>query len=245
MQGEYNLCETCGFIRSVLCYDDVEEDEAESSLFSSPTTIGAAYSTLKRDVRALWIPTSPEEQPSHCRNEVPVIDCPSPLVFLRDYVQLNRPVIIRGLIDDWKALHSWNDLLDLKSRVDASSESTEDDFITVDVTPNGKGDCVVKDDDHNLIFVKPEERRMRFSEFIDTLSEDGHINDESPTTADDFSSWASENQKKKKEGVCYYSHQNDCFRSPTESVSSTLLSDISPNEVCSDSKLITLLHFPI
>jgi len=104
-------------------------------------------------------------------------------------------VIIRGLIDDWRALHCWSDLEYLKQRVVQGSQGKMsfsysslsssclisyiegDDLITVDVTPNGKGDCVMKNDDGGLVFTKPEERRMRFSDFIDSLSESGHIND--------------------------------------------------------------------
>jgi len=32
---------------------------------------------------------------------------PSPLVFYRDYVSANKPVVVRGAIEHWPAVHSW------------------------------------------------------------------------------------------------------------------------------------------
>ena len=41
--------------------------------------------------------------------------------------------------------------------------------VTVDVTPGGRGDAVVDIPGHGPVFVKPEERRMKFAEFLPFL----------------------------------------------------------------------------
>lgn len=162
---------------------------------------------------------------------------PSPADFFRDYVATSTPVVISGGASSFlKTSHgSWDDLPSLAGR--GGSGNLE---VTVDFTPNGRGDCVVEvphgmlsghsDDDVNgndssrgdaagevgvtkeessgrgssgkavdaggvggvsespppaaapevtlstagagttAVFVKPEERRMRFEAFIDMLS---------------------------------------------------------------------------
>lgn len=39
---------------------------------------------------------------------IPRIDAPSPEVFRREYVQPGRPVVLRGLLDDWPAYRTWS-----------------------------------------------------------------------------------------------------------------------------------------
>ena len=57
-----------------------------------------------------------------------------PLVFLRDYVAPNKPLIIRGGVAHWPALTKWT-----RAHLEAAAG---DALVTVDVTPNGRGDAV-------------------------------------------------------------------------------------------------------
>jgi len=102
------------------------------------------------------------------------ISKPSPLVFYRDYVAQNKPVIIIDAFQHWKCFSKWtNHYL---------REKLGEKEITVDVTPNGLGDAVV----NNYYFVKPEERKMKFSDFLDIIE-----------------------CRKRAEGVFYVQHQNN------------------------------------
>lgn len=80
--------------------------------------------------------------------------------------------------------------------------------MTVDLTPNGRGDCVVDSNDllreidgnggGRAVFVKPEERRMKFQSFVDELlmkksSDDGCVGPEYTSSS--------------TRGVPYLSHQ--------------------------------------
>ncbi|CAM9247938.1 unnamed protein product [Choristocarpus tenellus] len=105
---------------------------------------------------------------------------PSALTFFKDFVSKNTPVIIEGGMKSWRATRAW-DLASLRQE-QAKLE------VTVNITPDGRGDCVVEQDGA-LVFVKPEERRMTFDTFVDLISNtSGHC------------------------GVPYLSHQNDCLR---------------------------------
>jgi phospholipase A2 len=68
-------------------------------------------------------------------SSVDVIHAPvSPLEFHRKYVAANKPCIIRGAIEHWDALTRWTPEY-LKTAVGHVE-------VTVDFTPNGKGDAV-------------------------------------------------------------------------------------------------------
>ena len=41
--------------------------------------------------------------------------------------------------------------------------------VTVDVTPNGRGDAVLHTAEHGDVFAQPEERRMTFAAFVAML----------------------------------------------------------------------------
>lgn len=92
---------------------------------------------------------------------------PTPLQFYRDFVSPNIPVIIegfiylyyfsnaiktnlKGMMDSWPALTKWN------------HEYLKNSFgkgkVSVDITPNGKGDCVID----GKYFVQPEQFPMEF-----------------------------------------------------------------------------------
>eukprot|EP01111_Echinosteliopsis_oligospora_P012917 TRINITY_DN4505_c0_g1_i1.p1 TRINITY_DN4505_c0_g1~~TRINITY_DN4505_c0_g1_i1.p1 ORF type:complete len:277 (+),score=57.40 TRINITY_DN4505_c0_g1_i1:28-858(+) len=91
------------------------------------------------------------------------ITLPTPLEFYREYVSQNRPVIITGGFDNWKALQAWtNDYLRKK---------VGDTEVSVAVTPNGRADAI--DGDY---FTKPCEKRMKFNQFMDIIEHKGDSN---------------------------------------------------------------------
>ncbi|XP_074660399.1 bifunctional peptidase and (3S)-lysyl hydroxylase Jmjd7-like [Tubulanus polymorphus] len=83
-------------------------------------------------------------------------DVPSPLEFYRDYVAVNKPVIIDHVIDHWPALSKW-DVPYLRDKIG-------DVEVTVSVTPNGLADAV-----YDGRFVTPEERSMKFDDFLNVV----------------------------------------------------------------------------
>ncbi|XP_062509764.1 bifunctional peptidase and (3S)-lysyl hydroxylase Jmjd7-like [Corticium candelabrum] len=91
------------------------------------------------------------------QNEINVLELPpSSLCFYRDWVAPNRPLIIKNALGHWRALSKWtNDYL--RDQIGGKE-------VTVSVTPNGYADSVVGDR-----FVMPEERRMKFVDFLDIM----------------------------------------------------------------------------
>lgn len=90
-------------------------------------------------------------------SEVPRLEkAPSPLGFLRDWVNPNLPVVIQNAFNHWPALKKWDNAY-LRDKIGEKK-------VTVAVTPNGYADAVLEDK-----FVMPEEREMQFSEFLDIL----------------------------------------------------------------------------
>jgi len=67
----------------------------------------------------------------------PRVRAPSPLEFARDFVHQNRPCIITGAMDDWPAMSKWTDdyLLSKLAGIEVS----------INVTPNGRGDAVARE----------------------------------------------------------------------------------------------------
>ena len=115
-----------------------------------------ALENFSDDVKCLW-----------CPRNVPVLDRPpSPVTFLRDYVSKSTPCIIRSAITSYP-----NQSLTL-TLDDLVDHCREDLVLTVDVTPDGFGDCVrtVKDGEmRKRMFVKPQEREMAILQFRDKL----------------------------------------------------------------------------
>jgi len=105
---------------------------------------------------------------------------PSPLTFYRDYVSKNKPVILTEMIDGWKALKKWNHKY-LKSKYG-------EELVSVDITPNGLGDSIVKNGNDD-VFVQPYQVQMKLGEFIDIM-----------------------NKEKEGIGTYYIQKQNDNFR---------------------------------
>eukprot|EP00735_Rhodelphis_limneticus_P010238 TRINITY_DN2958_c0_g1::TRINITY_DN2958_c0_g1_i1::g.3891::m.3891 TRINITY_DN2958_c0_g1::TRINITY_DN2958_c0_g1_i1::g.3891 ORF type:complete len:376 (+),score=66.58,sp/P0C870/JMJD7_HUMAN/45.95/2e-93,Cupin_8/PF13621.1/5e-78,Cupin_4/PF08007.7/2.9e+03,Cupin_4/PF08007.7/0.083,JmjC/PF02373.17/5.5e+03,JmjC/PF02373.17/0.69 TRINITY_DN2958_c0_g1_i1:2-1129(+) len=90
--------------------------------------------------------------------EIEKIDFPSSIEFYRKYVSQNLPVVIRNAFDHWPAMEKWN--------MDYFSERLKGQDVSVNVTPDGYGDCI-----HSGVFVKPEERKIPFSEFRQNLND--------------------------------------------------------------------------
>ena len=81
---------------------------------------------------------------------------PDPLQFYRDHVSHNRPLIIRGGISHWPALHRWSSQY--------LSDTLGDKEVTVTATPDGYADAAVGDN-----FMMPEERRMNMNQFLQNI----------------------------------------------------------------------------
>lgn len=88
---------------------------------------------------------------------VPVLQhVPTALEFYRDWVAPNKPVLIKGVFNHWPALKRW-DAAYLREKIGSKD-------VTVAVTPNGYADAV-----SGGKFVMPEERRMKFADFLDII----------------------------------------------------------------------------
>eukprot|EP01132_Coremiostelium_polycephalum_P004854 gene4854-6050_t len=151
-----------------------EEDDVENKY-------NDIYSVLSREARDFYIV-----------NEIERIEKPTPLEFYREYVSQNKPVIITGVLNDWKALKLWSSNEYLRNLM-------KDEEVTVAVTPDGFGDAVKLvdyDQDTNEFheyFVKPLEKKIKFQEYID------YIDCMKTNSLDDTSN------------VQYIQYQNDSF----------------------------------
>ena len=119
---------------------------------ASTKTLSEALENLSLEAKELYL-----------SSEVPRLEkAPSPLEFLREWVNPNIPVIIKNAFCHWPALEKWDN--------DYLRKKIGHKIVTVAVTPNGYADAVVGDK-----FVMPEERDMQFSKFLDIL--EGKIQD--------------------------------------------------------------------
>ena len=110
----------------------------ERSLFN-PLNMDA-FVQMTQEAKGLWIPLSIDE----CQE----ID---PLTFYREYVGRNIPLIIRGGCLHWPCLKKWTrEFL----------QSTLKEPVTVALTPDGHGDCIIDGQ-----FVLPFEREMTIQDF--------------------------------------------------------------------------------
>lgn len=148
---------------------------------ASPSAVHAALLALSDDVGGLWALPSPTPPPSSLP-PVPILDRPpSPLVFLREYVARSRPCIIRNAVPNGDGNGplrlTLDDLVDMLERAGDDGVppgGVEEVTLTVDATPDGRGDCVrtavaTVDGSERRMFVTPEERRMSVAEFRDAL----------------------------------------------------------------------------
>ncbi|CAJ1074939.1 bifunctional peptidase and (3S)-lysyl hydroxylase JMJD7 [Xyrichtys novacula] len=102
---------------------------------------------------------SEEAHDLYLSRSVPYLDgSPDPLVFFRDWIAPNKPVIIRNACSHWPALNRWTPQY-LREKVGSK-------VISVAVTPDGYADAVSGDR-----FVMPEERRMTLSAVLDLMEE--------------------------------------------------------------------------
>ncbi|CAM9627582.1 unnamed protein product [Sphacelaria rigidula] len=166
------------------------------------------FKTLQEDTQSLW--QNPHGSVRRLRR------MPSAATFFRDYVATSTPVIIEGGVSSWDAVRSWD--LESLGRTNPELE------VTVDCTPDGKGDCVVclgsdgradsgSCGDSGAVFVKPEERRMKFQEFADDL-----------LAAKECCEGIRPEPQDMGMGVPYLSHQNDSLRCEFPG----LMSDVEP-----------------
>ena len=97
---------------------------------------------------------SDEARELYLSPSITVLDSPpSPLVFYREYVSKNRPVIIKNALMKWEALAKWTD-----DYLDKSLGTLQ---VSVAVTPNGYADAPLGNR-----FLLPEERTMPFHSFL-------------------------------------------------------------------------------
>ncbi|CAH0514557.1 unnamed protein product [Peronospora belbahrii] len=142
------------------------------------SSMSTALHRLQRDTHDFWSP------PSSIRR----IDASnlSPLQFYRDYVSRNVPVVLLNAMTSsrWRrAIENWPNDEHLIAKAG-------DRTVTVDITPNGFGDAILElSNDNEKLFIMPEERDMRLTEFLQLLKK-----------CNEF------------DGVPYLSHQNDSLR---------------------------------
>ena len=128
----------------------------------------------------------------------PRVERPSPVQFLRDFVLPNKPCIVTGVMDGWPAMQRWDD--------DFLCARLGDKQVSINVTPDGRGDAVTKEG----YFAMPEERWMRFDEFLIKLRD------------------------KESDEVCYLSSQNDNLR---QEIGHPLLQDVPQSLAFADDAL--------
>ncbi|XP_076065754.1 bifunctional peptidase and (3S)-lysyl hydroxylase Jmjd7-like [Oratosquilla oratoria] len=82
----------------------------------------------------------------------------TPLELYRDWIAPNRPVIFKGAFRSWPAIKKWDSEY-LRNKLGEKS-------VTVAVTPNGYADAP-----NEGYFVMPEERSMKFKDFLDIMED--------------------------------------------------------------------------
>ncbi len=144
--------------------DDYSSSHIRKTFLQQPSLrLTASSETIRNfadDVQVLWCGVGSAVT-------LPMLDFPpSPLEFLRDFVALSRPCIIRHAL-------LTTDGSDLYFSVDDLVKMAPDLEIIVDVTPDGQGDCVrtvVADEGRQKeMFVKPEQRPMTLGDFQSKL----------------------------------------------------------------------------
>jgi peptidyl-lysine (3S)-dioxygenase / protease len=134
---------------------------------------------LHEDSRQLWVPAAVPRIPYH----------PSAIVFLREYVAPNTPVIFTNC--DCPA---WSD--------DQLLAKIGDDEVVINRTPQGFGDHADQESD---MFVKPWQTAQPFRSFLQELRAHGGGSDE-------LLSGPNPDRSERRPGIPYYSAQSDCLR---------------------------------
>jgi len=110
-----------------------------------------------RDIRSALSKLSKEARELYLGHNIPALhSAPSPLIFYREFVSQNRPVVVKGGVSHWSAVTKWTNAY-LKERLG-------DMPVSVTVTPNGYADAP-----QGSLFVMPEERTMCMGDFVDIL----------------------------------------------------------------------------
>ena len=117
-----------------------------SDMSDNVSKIKSSLQHLSREAVDLYLGRSVSE----------VSQTPDPLQFYRDQVSHNRPLIIRGGVSHWPALHRWSNQY--------LSDTLGDKEVTVTATPDGYADAAVGDN-----FMMPEERRMNMNQFLQNI----------------------------------------------------------------------------
>ncbi len=124
---------------------------------------------------------SEEARDLYLSSEIPTLESsPTSLVFLRDYVSPNRPVIIKNCLKDWSACRKWT--------TEYLRKTLGDTQVTVTATPNGYADAPIGDR-----FVLPGEKIMLFKDFLriweenDTSNGVHYIQKQNSNFTDEFS----------------------------------------------------------
>ena len=113
--------------------------------------VAKALTEFQNEVDAFWRPI----------DKIDRIPVPEPLVFFRDYVSRNVPVILESAIDHWPALDKWQDPQYL-------IKTTQDKKVRIEWTPNGLADSICCFDNQQ-VFAQPEQREMHLSDFFHHL----------------------------------------------------------------------------
>jgi len=107
-------------------------------------------------VEVLFVKLSEEVRGLYLSDRVDIIEKPTPLQFYK-YVAANKPVIIKGLLQDWLALNKWS-----KEYLIAKMK---DQLVTVAITPDGYADSIV----NGPYFAQPLYEQMTLQQFFDRL----------------------------------------------------------------------------
>jgi hypothetical protein len=206
---------------------------------------------FSEDVGSLWCPSSSSRR--HNNNVVVLEHPPTPLEFSRDFVNASRPCIIRNAIleeepksNDDRPCPLLVTLDDIVQRLDTNKKVDDDEsstvVLTVDVTPDGHGDCVrtsvSSDTSHRKeLFVQPNQVKMTVQDFRERLrrQERLHENKQNQQGEEEVDANGrslvrlcnnnnnSHNEESSKpplkipdDSVVYYSRQNDCLRTDDE-----------------------------
>jgi len=148
--------------RSVQNQDTSEIDESWSSSEISDCGNAPILIQLSKDVS------------DFCSSTITVLEQPpTPLEFMRNFVATSRPCIIKNVFLEPKSNKTFGLTLD-----DIFEVTPPTTVITVNVTPDGHGDCVrhvrncachKNEDDEILMFVKPLEKQMTIDALRDGL----------------------------------------------------------------------------
>ncbi|KAL6264120.1 hypothetical protein P5V15_004198 [Pogonomyrmex californicus] len=114
--------------------------------------IQEAFHILSREAKELYLQSEVAE----------IKHIITPLIFYREYVSKNIPLVIRGAVNHWPAVNKWS--------IPYFYKILGDEKVSVAVTPNGYADAIAKDEETKKeFFVMPEERLLMMSEFLNTL----------------------------------------------------------------------------